>query len=152
MKKIRTQVDRFVGKLLVLILGIMVINVLWQVFSRYFTDNPSSFTDELARYLMMWLGILGAAYVGGRNEHVAIDFFTKKTSPKIQKWLKGLISLSIITFASLGFVIGGGRLVYITMKLQQYSPSLQIPLALVYAVVPISGLLLIFYKITPNSE
>jgi TRAP-type C4-dicarboxylate transport system permease small subunit len=101
---------------------------------------------------MMWLGILGAAYVGGRNEHVAIDFFTKKTSPKIQKWLKGLISLSIITFASLGFVIGGGRLVYITMKLQQYSPSLQIPLALVYAVVPISGLLLIFYKITPNSE
>ncbi|MDG1024117.1 MAG: TRAP transporter small permease [Flavobacteriaceae bacterium] len=152
MKKIRTQVDRFVGKLLVLILGIMVINVLWQVFSRYFTDNPSSFTDELARYLMMWLGILGAAYVGGRNEHVAIDFFAKKTSPKIQKWLKGLISLSIITFASLGFVIGGGRLVYITMKLQQYSPSLQIPLALVYAVVPISGLLLIFYKITPNSE
>ena len=152
MKKIRTQVDRFVGKLLVLILGIMVINVLWQVFSRYFTDNPSSFTDELARYLMMWLGILGAAYVGGRNEHVAIDFFAKKTSPKIQKWLKGLISLCIITFASLGFVIGGGRLVYITMKLQQYSPSLQIPLALVYAVVPISGLLLIFYKITPNSE
>lgn len=152
MKKIRTQVDRFVGKLLVLILGIMVINVLWQVFSRYFIDNPSSFTDELARYLMMWLGILGAAYVGGRNEHVAIDFFAKKTSPKIQKWLKGLISLSIITFASLGFVIGGGRLVYITMKLQQYSPSLQIPLALVYAVVPISGLLLIFYKITPNSE
>ena len=152
MKKIRTQVDRFVGKLLVLILGIMVINVLWQVFSRYFIDNPSSFTDELARYLMMWLGILGAAYVGGRNEHVAIDFFAKKTSPKIQKWLKGLISLSIITFASLGFVIGGGRLVYITMKLQQYSPSLQIPLALVSAVVPISGLLLIFYKITPNSE
>lgn len=152
MKKIRTQVDRFVGNLLVHILGIMVINVLWQVFSRYFTDNPSSFTDELARYLMMWLGILGAAYVGGRNEHVAIDFFAKKTSPKMQKWLKGLISLSIITFAALGFVIGGGRLVYITMKLQQYSPSLQIPLALVYAVVPISGLLLIFYKITPNSE
>jgi TRAP-type C4-dicarboxylate transport system permease small subunit len=56
----------------------MVINVLWQVFSRYFTDNPSSFTDELARYLMMWLGILGAAYVGGRNEHVAIDFFCQK--------------------------------------------------------------------------
>ena len=67
MKKIRTQVDAFVGKLLVLILGVMVINVLWQVFSRYFTDSPSSFTDELARYLMIWLGILGAAYVGGRN-------------------------------------------------------------------------------------
>ena len=56
----------------------MVINVLWQVFTRFFTATPSSFTDELARYLMIWLGILGAAYVAGKNEHVAIDFFAKK--------------------------------------------------------------------------
>jgi TRAP-type C4-dicarboxylate transport system permease small subunit len=59
---------------------------------------------------------------------------------------------SIIAFATFGFLIGGGRLVYITLKLQQYSPSLQIPLALVYAIVPLSGLLIIFYKITQKSE
>ena len=79
MKRIRTQVDTLVGKVLILILGLMVINVLWQVFSRYFTDSPSSFTDELARYLMMWLGVLGAAYVSGRDEHVAIDYFAEKS-------------------------------------------------------------------------
>jgi TRAP-type C4-dicarboxylate transport system permease small subunit len=152
MKKIRTQVDAFVGKLLVLILGVMVINVLWQVFSRYFTDSPSSFTDELARYLMIWLGILGAAYVGGRNEHVAIDFFAKKSSPKVQKWLKRFITFSISAFTFFGFVVGGGRLVYITMKLQQYSPSLHIPLALVYSIVPLSGVLIVFYKITQSKE
>lgn len=110
MKKIRTQVDAFVGKLLVLILGVMVINVLWQVFSRYFTDSPSSFTDELARYLMIWLGILGAAYVGGRNEHVAIDFFTKKSSPKVQKWLKRFITFSISAFAFFWFCCWGWTL------------------------------------------
>jgi len=152
MKKIRIKVDVFIEKLLITILGLMVINVLWQVFSRYFTDSPSSFTDELARYLMIWLGILGAAYVGGRDEHVAIDFFIKKGSPRLQKWLKGFISISIITFAIFGFVIGGGRLVYITMKLQQYSPSLQIPLALVYSILPLSGLLIIFYKTTQRPE
>ena len=151
MKKIRAQVDALIGKFLVAILGVMVINVLWQVFTRYFTDNHSSFTDELARYLMIWLGILGAAYVAGRNEHVAIDVFAKKSSPKMQKLLARFISFSIIAFALFGLVIGGGRLVYITMKLEQFSPSLQIPLALVYAIVPVSGLLIIFYKLTQRS-
>lgn len=151
MKKIRAQVDALIGKFLVAILGVMVINVLWQVFTRYFTDNPSSFTDELARYLMIWLGILGAAYVAGRNEHVAIDVFAKKSSPKTQKLLARFISFSIIAFSLFGLVIGGGRLVYITMKLEQFSPSLQIPLALVYAIVPVSGLLIIFYKLTQRS-
>ncbi|MDG1711298.1 MAG: TRAP transporter small permease [Flavobacteriaceae bacterium] len=152
MKRIRTQVDTLIGNVLILNLGLMVINVLWQVFSRYFTDSPSSFTDELARYLMMWLGVLGAAYVSGRDEHVAIDYFAKKSGPKLKKWLKIFISFSLITFAALGFVIGGGRLVFITMKLKQYSPALQIPLALVYLIIPISGLLIIFYETTKSSK
>ena len=78
MKKIRNSIEKIIEWVLISLLGIMVINVLWQVFSRFFTSNPSSFTDELARYLMIWLGILGAAYVAGINEHVAIDFFAKK--------------------------------------------------------------------------
>ena len=78
MKQIKIQIDKFVEKLLVFILGVMVLNVLWQVFTRFFTPNPSAFTDELTRYLMIWLGILGSAYLAGKNEHVAIDFFIKK--------------------------------------------------------------------------
>jgi TRAP-type C4-dicarboxylate transport system permease small subunit len=49
-------------------------------------------------------------------------------------------------------VVGGGRLVYITYKLEQNSPSLQIPLAIVYAIIPISGLLILFYKLTQHKE
>ena len=58
----------------------------------------------------------------------------------------------MLSFALFGMFIGGGRLVYITLKLQQYSPSLQIPLALVYAIIPISGLLIIFYKLIQTKE
>ena len=78
MRQIRFKVNKIVEGLLVLILGGMVLNVLWQVFTRFFTSNPSAFTNELARYLMIWLGILGAAYISGKQEHVAIDFFVKK--------------------------------------------------------------------------
>ena len=148
MKKIKTYLDRVIEKLLITIFGLMVINVIWQVITRYFRENPSSFTDELSRYLMIWLGILGAAYVTGKNEHVSIDFFIKKISVQNRKILTLFITLSIICFAIIALVIGGGRLVYITLILQQYSPSLKIPLALVYSILPISGILIIFYKIT----
>tara|TARA_B110000438_G_C15819812_1_gene653829 strand:+ start:5334 stop:5792 length:459 start_codon:yes stop_codon:yes gene_type:complete len=148
MKKIKTYLDRVIEKLLITIFGLMVINVIWQVITRYFSENPSSFTDELSRYLMIWLGILGAAYVTGKNEHVSIDFFIKKISVQNRKILTMFITLSIICFAIIALVIGGGRLVYITLILQQYSPSLKIPLALVYSILPISGILIIFYKIT----
>ena len=148
MKKIKTYLDRVIEKLLITIFGLMVINVIWQVITRYFSENPSSFTDELSRYLMIWLGILGAAYVTGKNEHVSIDFFIKKISVQNRKILTLFITLSIICFSIIALVIGGGRLVYITLILQQYSPSLKIPLAFVYSVLPISGILIIFYKIT----
>ena len=148
MKKIKTYLDRVIEKLLITIFGLMVINVIWQVITRYFSENPSSFTDELSRYLMIWLGIIGAAYVTGKNEHVSIDFFIKKISVQNRKILTLFITLSIICFAIIALVIGGGRLVYITLILQQYSPSLKIPLALVYSILPISGILIIFYKIT----
>jgi TRAP-type C4-dicarboxylate transport system permease small subunit len=145
--KIRAQVDSVLEKVLVVIMSTMVINVLWQVFSRYILANPSSFTDELARYLMIWVGVLGAAYVAGKGNHVAITYFSEKFSSANQKKVQTFINLTILTFAILGMLIGGVRLVYITLVLEQLSPALKIPLGVVYSVIPISGILIIFYKI-----
>ena len=76
--KLRSLIDSVLEKILISIMSLMVINVLWQVFSRYILSDPSSFTDELARYLMIWLGVLGAAYVAGKGNHVAITYFSEK--------------------------------------------------------------------------
>lgn len=146
--KLRAQIDSILEKILVIIMSMMVINVLWQVFSRYVLANPSSFTDELARYLMIWVGVLGASYVAGKGNHVAITYFSEKLSPPNLKRVKTFINLIILTFAILGMLIGGVRLVYITLVLEQLSPSLKIPLGFVYSVIPISGVLIIFYKIS----
>lgn len=144
---LRKTIDKILGKLLVLIMGVMVVNVLWQVFTRFVVGTPSSFTDELARYLMIWLGILGAAYVSGKNMHVAIDVLPQRFTEKTQKKLKLFVYALIILFALFAMVFGGGRLVYITYVLDQQSPALQLPLAFVYIAIPLSGLLIIFYKI-----
>jgi TRAP-type C4-dicarboxylate transport system permease small subunit len=143
---LRNKVDKVLANTLIIIMSVMVINVLWQVFSRYILENPSSFTDELARYLMIWIGVLGASYVSGKNMHVAIDVLPKKFSEPMQKKIAQFVDLLIIVFVFTALIIGGFRLVYITYILEQYSPSLRIPLALVYLVLPISGILIIYYK------
>ncbi len=145
---IRNKINNILSKLLKVIMSLMVDNVLWQVFSRYVLDSPSSFTDELARYLMIWLGILGAAYVSGQNAHVAIDFLPKKLNLRKQRKLGHLVNIIIVLFAIFALVIGGFRLVYLTFILEQYSPALKLPLAVVYLVMPLSGMLITYYKIS----
>ncbi|MFD0796542.1 TRAP transporter small permease [Maribacter chungangensis] len=146
--QLRKTIDKILANFLVIIMAVMVLNVLWQVASRFILGSPSSFTDELARYLMIWVGILGAAYISGRNMHVAIDVLPTRLSPPVQKRLMLIVRLLIILFCLLAMVIGGSRLVYITYVLGQNSPALQVPLAVVYGVIPISGLLIIYYKLS----
>ena len=148
MKQIRSQLDKIIELLLVSILSAMVINVLWQIITRYFSASPSSFSDELARYLMIWLGLIGSAYVSGKKEHVSIDYFLKKLNHKKRVLLNRLIDFIILLFAFFVMIIGGGHLVFVTIKLEQLSPSLQIPLGFVYSVIPLSGLIIIFYQIS----
>ncbi|HMB64411.1 MAG TPA: TRAP transporter small permease [Eudoraea sp.] len=144
----RKKIDVLLGKTLVFIMSVMVINVLWQVFTRYVTGDPSSFTDELARYLMIWIGVLGAAYVSGRNLHVAIDIVPARSNAKTRRRLRVIVRILVILFVFCAFVVGGSRLVYISYILGQQSPALQIPLALVYIILPISGLLIMYFKIS----
>jgi TRAP-type C4-dicarboxylate transport system permease small subunit len=146
MNLIENRLNTILEKILITILGVMVINVSWQVFSRYVLANPSSFTDELARYLMIWLGVMGTAYVSGKRLHVAIDILPDKLSPKRQVKLKKIINLIIILFAILIFVVGGSKLVYLSYILGQKSAALQIPLYVVYLCIPLSGLCIVFFK------
>ncbi|NHF58594.1 TRAP transporter small permease [Flavobacteriaceae bacterium TP-CH-4] len=150
--QLRQTIDKLLANFLIIIMSVMVINVLWQVASRYLLGAPSSFTDELARYLMIWIGILGAAYVSGRNMHVAIDVLPSRLNGKTQKRLKLIVRVLIILFCLGAMVIGGSRLVYITHVLDQNSPALQVPLSLVYVVIPISGILIIYYKLSDILE
>ncbi len=144
---IRKKIDKILSYLLIAIMSAMVLNVLWQVFTRFVIGTPSSFTDELARYLMIWVGILGAAYASGKDMHIAINVLTQKFNRETQQKLAAVVKLMVILFALTAMVIGGSRLVYVTYVLNQLSPALQIPLAYVYLVIPLSGLVIIYYKI-----
>jgi TRAP-type C4-dicarboxylate transport system permease small subunit len=146
--KHRVIIDKYLGWLVTVFMGVLVLNVLWQVASRFIIGHPSSFTDELAGYLLIWVGLLGAAYATGQKQHLAIDLISKKLSAHKKKVLDTVINLLITLFAIVILIIGGLNLVYITFHLNQISSALQLPIGYVYLVIPISGVFIIYYAIT----
>lgn len=147
MIKTRKLIDRILVIALIITMTVLVIDVVWQVLARYIVKSPSSFTDELARFLLIWVGLLGSAYAMGKKKHLAIDILPSKLKGRPRIMLDNFISILIIAFAALVLVVGGIRLVYITLNLNQISPALGVPLGYVYLVLPLSGLLIIFYGV-----
>lgn len=142
----RQRIDNVIGNFLALLMGIMTLDVLWGVFTRYAMGSQASWSEELARFLLIWIGILGAAYAAGKNMHLSIELLMPRLQEKGKKRLYLVISSLIIAFTFTVMVIGGIRLIYITQVLGQLSPALRIPMAVVYGVVPLSGILIIYYK------
>ncbi len=143
----KPTIDKYLARLLVFLMAVITLNVLWGVFTRYALGRQAGWTEELARFLLIWIGMLGAAYASGQKMHLSIDFLSPKLSPKAQSRLAIFINLVIAGFALTAMVIGGLRLMYITHTLGQTSAAMRIPMALVYAAIPLSGALVVFYKI-----
>ena len=144
----KSRLDRVLGAAVAALLAAMVLNVLWQVFTRFALGKPSSHTEELARYLMIWLTLLGAAYGVGSRAHLAVDLLAGRLTARARRLLEATIEVMVLLFA-VGVLVGGGsRLVAITLSLGQTSAALHVPLGWVYLAIPVSGACMAFYALT----
>ncbi|RMH49340.1 MAG: TRAP transporter small permease [Bacteroidetes bacterium] len=152
MLRLKAAVDRVLAGFLVVLMAVMTLNVLWQVFTRFILGDPSAFTDELSRYLLIWLGVLGAGYGVGQRIHLAIDLFPRKQTGARRIYTDLFIESIVLLFAVAVMIVGGTQLVYVTLALEQTSAALQVPLGYVYIVLPVSGLLIVFYNVAHMVE
>ena len=141
------KVNRFLELFLITIFALLVLDVLFQVFSRYILGTSFTWTEEFARFSLIWMTILGAAYLNAKREHLSMDFLYQKFSLANQKIVSILIEIVVFLFALVVMVIGGLNLVYTTLHLEQLSGTLRIPLGYVYAIMPFSGLLIMCFSV-----
>lgn len=139
-------------KLLVVFMWLMVFAVVWQVFTRFVINSPSVFTDELSRYLMMWVGILGGAYVYALKRHLAIEVLSDRINERQQIYLNIVISAFVILFSTIVLIYGGVHVVSTTLEFNQVSPSLSffgnnLPMGYIYMVAPLSGVFIVLCAI-----
>jgi len=147
MEKVYRSINKILESLLVVVFALLVIDVVWQVVARYVVGQSSSFTEEFARFALIWLTLLGAAYINGQKEgHLSMDFLLAKIPEEKRRQRHIIIQIVMAIFALVVMVIGGGNLVYITLSLGQISSAIQIPLGYVYMIVPLCGLIIIFFS------
>ena len=142
-KKYRTTVISIIVSVVIFIA--MVLMVTYQVIARYFFKSPSSVTEVLTRYCFVWLIIISATYMFGQREHINISVIKDKL-PKTPKMIVSIIiELVTICFAGLVMVYGGFTIA--KMNLVQLDTILHIPTGVIYSIIPICGVIIIFYSI-----
>ena len=141
----RKVIDKIIEVLCTLIMGYMVLAVCWQVITRFILKNPSTLTEEILRYLLVWTTMVGGAYAYGRRKHLSINMLTKKLPYKQQKMLDIIIQIIVIAFAVVVMIMGGFNMVGTTSN--QISAALHLPMPYVYASIPVGGILIIFYSL-----
>ena len=123
----------------------LVLVVVWQVFTRQVLDAPSTWSEELAKYVFIWLGLFGAALVFGERGHIAVDALVQKLPERWQRWNAVFGQLVIGTFAVLVLVYGGWQVSELAWN--QSMPGLPLKVGWLYLALPLSGVLVLFYTV-----
>jgi TRAP-type C4-dicarboxylate transport system permease small subunit len=147
MKTLTGIITRILSAVLVLLMAIMVLDVTWQVFTRFILRDPSEYTEELAGFLLIWIGLLGASYAYFVKAHLGIDIFTSRLSGAKKQISEIIVAGTVFLFALFILVIGGWRLVDLTFTLKQISAVMGIPMGYVYMVLPLTGILFMYYSV-----
>jgi TRAP-type C4-dicarboxylate transport system permease small subunit len=131
---------------------VMLACTVWQVVSRYFLGISTSFTDELARFLFIWVSLLGAAYVFGKRGHIAITGLIEFLPAGARRITDTVIALLVVVFSAVILGVGGFILVGKAVQLGQVSPAMLLPIGYVYSVIPTSGAVTAMYALLVVAE
>jgi len=132
--KVKKKLDKIIDSISIFILVAMVFFTFLQVVGRYIFRHPPSWTEEVARYLSVWLTFLGAAIAFRTWEHLGVDFFVNRMPDSIQKVVMFFINL-ILSIILILLVWKGYNMTLFAVR--QLSPAMRIPMAIPYAAIPV---------------
>ena len=116
---------------------LMLFVVLIAVFYRYVLGHPPRWTEELARFIMIWMGLLGISLGFRRNSHIGVSFFIDLLPPKLRRAI--ILVTRLLTLFFLGIVIREGIKISVLVGAHQISPGLQISMLWPMLALPVSG-------------
>jgi len=116
---------------------LMVLDVSYGVFTRYVLNNTPSWTEELARYFMIWMALLATSICQRRDEHVYITFIIDKLPGFIRKIIKVISLIAIFYFFYIMFTFG---ITMVQNAKMQVVISLGISMSWPLLIIPIAAL------------
>jgi TRAP-type transport system small permease protein len=144
MPTLRKVLDTFLVWAVCILTTVLLIVMSAQVIWRYVFNDPIYWSEELARYLFVWLTFLAAAMAFRDHKHMAVDLIQPFLSPAARRWQAAIITGILAVFFVLVLVIAP-EILQITMD--QPSASLSIPIALLYLSFPASIAIMLLYLV-----
>ncbi|EFO4320951.1 TRAP transporter small permease [Escherichia coli] len=145
MQRLITLTEKLLGYILCALLILLTVSVIWQVIGRYLLQSPSTWPDEVARFSLIWVAMLGGAFVYGKKKHLAVTILPEMWVGTVRGyWLDNLHHILVILFG-LSVFIGGCSMAYNNFAFGQLSSVLKINMGHIYSAVPVTGILLILF-------
>ena len=144
MKKVEKVLDAVMRFLMAISMLTLVVFGTWQIFTRWVLQDPSTFTDELLRYVLIIAGMIGSAYCFYRDEHLALTLITDKAKGPFKVILEIFIELCILFFVIYVFIYGGLKF---SATATNFSSVMRIPMKTLYLIEPICGVLIVLARI-----
>ncbi len=142
--RISDTLNRITEVILVLILTAMAVVVFLQVIFRYVLNFPLFWTEEFARYCLVWASLLGSAVAVKRGQHIAVTVLVERFPPPLSRVCKVMALISVVMMLSI-ILWGGIQLVAITRA--QISPALRMPMSVPYAAIPVGAALMLVHTV-----
>jgi len=124
----------------IVLFSVLVIVVVWQVFTRQVLGDPSPWTTVTAQYMFVWLSLFAATLVFGERGHIAVDILAVHTPPRLRQGLLIAVQACILAFAILAMVWGGIR--GMGMSWGQVIPGFPFTVGHMYLALPVSGVMI----------
>lgn len=137
----------FLGWMSIIAFVVLVVDVLLGVFSRKILGDQIRWTEELARFLLIWVAFLGGALAYLDDKHLGVDILVSNFDPSARRGAKIFTHAMVLGFSLLVMGIGGTMLVVERFQSGQMLPALQIQKAWIYLAVPTCGYLISIFAL-----
>lgn len=143
------NINKVLGLFTNFLLIIMTLAVFAQVIFRFVLEQPLAWSEELSRYLMIWITFLGASLAIEKKAHPMIEIFARLLPGRIQKMVQVIAMLFSSVFYSLLIYFGSQ---FAARSFGQLTPAMGLPIGYVYLIIPISGVLLLISSFAQIEE
>ena len=140
-------IGRCTEYVVMIMMGILVVVVVTSVVFRYVLLAPITWSEEVGRYVMIWLGFLAASIAVRDGLHVGVDFVVQWSPPGFAVWLRGLARAALAIFL---LIVMGYGFVLVSNLWEQWSPVLNIRMTWPYLAIPVGSLLMLVQLFTPS--
>jgi len=127
-----------------LLMAVMVATIVLQVFCRFVLGNPLSWSEELARYLFVWITFLGAAVAYRHGGHIVVETVVVLLPRRLQATLAWVVD-ALMVVALVVLLVQGLGIVQVNSNVE--ATMLEIPMSWIYASVPTSAVLMLAYQV-----